>query len=191
MTPASKPVDPELLALLRDERRPLHPMVRRKGCRAPRRPTAAPTRWDRVLVNRPRYNSRLRHPYRRKQRRFTEDSPKFSGMQAFPPHRCGRDQSDHLGPLVRLLHAKTGLRWDAVYSELRARFGRDSTLHDHIWSHLEQMVAIRTRLHEGVVCHVGGLRPGPIRPGHRIQWYVHPTSGVLCRVPASRRPRVR
>ncbi|MEY3210431.1 MAG: hypothetical protein RIT28_912 [Pseudomonadota bacterium] len=143
---------------------------------------------DRVLIERPRYDSHRRHPQRRRQRRFDEDSPR---MQPVSRRGGSRHLSDLLGPLRRLLVRRCGSRWDAVYSELRAGLKPRSTLHLHVLEHLARMVHTDVVMIDGAPWSQswGGARP--LTDYNHHTFFVDPRDGVLRLAPMLTRKKAK
>ena len=143
---------------------------------------------DRVLIERPRYDSHRRHPQRRRQRRFDEDSPR---MQPVSRRGGSRYLSDLLGPLRRFLVTRCGSRWDAVYSELRAVLKARSTLHLHVLEHLERMVHTNVVLIDGALWSQSWGFERPLTDYNHNTFYVDPRDGVLRLAPMLTRKKVK
>jgi hypothetical protein len=150
-----------------------------------------------VIVERPRYGSRCKHPpkgeRKRRQKLGLDGLPRREGVR----RRWGGLQkglNEHLGPLRRYLDANVGRPWDKVFSEVCANISRDSAVQDHVRDHVEDYVERHVILIDGVPC-LGRVTWGllgwkygqPLSAmGRRPRWYVCPRSGLLKRVP---RPR--
>ena len=139
-----------------------------------------------VLIDRPRWHSRRRHPGRAKQRRWDEDSPTRA-----PVSRRGgtRGLSDHLGPLKRFLMRRRGQPWDRVYGEICRQIDRRSTLERHILEHLDHMVYQQVELRDGVPWVLGASGARPLRGEWRNCYYVEPGTGLLRAAPMTEAPR--
>lgn len=96
--------------------------------------------------------------------------------------------NEHLAPLRRLLDARVGRMWDAVYAELCEHVDRGNVVQKHILTHLFEYVETDARLIDGVPCYPPHRRrgwswyDGEIRG--RYQWYVCPKTGILRRAKA-------
>jgi hypothetical protein len=145
----------------------------------------------RVVTERPRAGGWRRYrPVREKAIAHRDldrlaDLPRQEGMR-LPHIRAGnpKDFTDLLGPLRGFLIQSVGRPWDKVYSEICERISPNSTVQIHILTHVGQFVQTRTLLgDDGMVYYCGkyttGLRAID-RPG---DMYVHPATGLLCRVP--------
>lgn len=87
--------------------------------------------------------------------------------------------NENLAPLRRFLGAQIGRPWDKVYSEISENLKVTSTVQQHVRDHLDDFVAIQTRMKAGVV--VCGSRWSGERTLERDyrRFYVHPRSGLL------------
>ena len=95
--------------------------------------------------------------------------------------------NEHLAPLRRLLDARVGRRWDAVYAELCEHVDRGNVVQKHILTHLFQYVETDARLIDGVPCYPPHRRWGRYAGDEirgRDQWYVCPKTGILRRAKA-------
>lgn len=139
-----------------------------------------------VLVERPRGGSRKRH-FRKKgyRRTLTRDVDAGRELPREGITALRGDTtwfSEHLGPLRRFLHARTGRRWDAVYAELCEHIDRGNLVQKHVLTHLFQYVEVNALLIDGVPHHPKGHRRYPLPPiVGRDQWYVCPKTGMLKR----------
>ncbi|MBC7770250.1 MAG: hypothetical protein H7124_15830 [Phycisphaerales bacterium] len=96
----------------------------------------------------------------------------------------GREQktkrlNETLNPLKRYLASNVGRPWDKVYSEISAHLKPSSTVQQHVRDHLQDFVAIKTRMKGGVVVatpRFGGERP--LSEDYSL-YYVHPRTGLL------------
>jgi hypothetical protein len=87
--------------------------------------------------------------------------------------------NENLNPLRRYLQSQTGRPWNKVYSEISENLKPISTVQQHVRDHLEDFVAIKTRMKAGVVIvaqRYGGERALE-EDYHRF--YVHPRTGLL------------
>jgi hypothetical protein len=149
-----------------------------------------------VIVERPRYGSRIRGTpkgYRRALQRLADDGPPgHEGMKR--RHRGGtKGLNEHLGPLRRYLDAQVGRPWDRVFSEICAHIDRASAVQDHVRDHVADYVVTHVVLIDGIPCSGEGARWHG-RPLHQIPWrrwcwYVCPRTGILRRIKAPVRSR--
>ncbi len=87
--------------------------------------------------------------------------------------------NETLNPLKRYLASNVGRPWDKVYSEIAAHLKPTSTVQQHVRDHLEDFVAIKTRMKAGAVVvtpRYGGERA--VAESH-VLYYVHPRTGIL------------
>jgi len=103
-----------------------------------------------------------------------------------PMRRPDRTKSlnENLAPLRRYIEAQVGRPWNKVYADISANLRPSSTVQQHVRDHVEDFVAFRTRMKDGVVMTTsvrhGGERK--LTEDHR-KLYVHPRSGILKRNP--------
>ena len=95
-----------------------------------------------------------------------------------------KEFSDLLGPLRQFLISRVGRKWDDVYSEIRERLNPNSTAQIHILSHVDDMVEPHVWIDESGQPHSKPhARWASLRGG---EMYVHPLTGMLCRLPEGR-----
>ena len=128
-----------------------------------------------------------------------EDAPRTQGYG----HRYHeKNLNENLAPLKRYLNRQVGRPWDKVYSELAEHLRLDNAVQRHVFEHVGDFVYIRTRLDaEGRVWGQGRRYGPPTQltsgPGarklesypRREALYVHPRTGLLCKVEAEPRRR--
>ena len=142
-----------------------------------------------VVIERPRSGGRGKYPRNSRRCRDRENLPAKEGMTR--PWILSGDQkafSDLLGPLRKFLVSRVGRRWDDVYSEIRERLNPSSTVQIHIMNHLFGFVEINPILGEDGAAWSTWRFGGPYRKAFPGALYVHPVTGVLCRVPEGRSP---
>lgn len=96
----------------------------------------------------------------------------------------GREQktkrlNETLNPLKRYLASNVGRPWDKVYSEISEHLKPTSTVQQHVRDHLQDFVAVKTRMKAGEVMvtpRFGGERP--LSEDWSL-YYVHPRTGLL------------
>ncbi len=140
-------------------------------------------RWDmaKVIVERPRYGSRLKASRKKGYRRHLqqsglEDLPRrepmlgrWRGMQ-----RC---LNEHLGPMRRFLRSRVGRPWNKVYQELCEHVALDNAVQNHVLTHIFDDVERRVEVQGDRIVATDGWRRGqPLRAG---QLYVCPMSGLV------------
>ena len=130
-----------------------------------------------VIVERPRRGG----SWSKEARGFwgSEDTPGRLGMRR--GHRHRKTLNENLAPLRRFLVRRAGRPWDAVFSEICAVIDNRSTVKQHIHSHIEDFVAVQTRLIDGEVFAQRAYMPlEPLRD-LRQPLYVDPLTGLLKR----------
>lgn len=134
-----------------------------------------------VIVERPRYGSRVRGKpkgYRRRLQRLSmEGLPRREGIKKRSQGGT-KSLNEHLGPLRRFLESRVGHPWNKVFSEICERVDRSSAVQDHVRDHVEDYVAVHVVLLGGVPCLADGL---PLARCWK-KWYVCPRSGLLKKV---------
>jgi hypothetical protein len=87
--------------------------------------------------------------------------------------------NENLNPLRRFLQSQIGRPWNKVYADISQHLKPTSTVQQHVRDHLEDFVAVKTRMKAGVVMvaqRFGGERALE-EDSHRF--YVHPRTGLL------------
>lgn len=149
---------------------------------------------SKVIVERPRWGSRMRMP-----RRFHRLDPRLiavdeDGCDPFPSrigHKAAASLAkrrkmlnENLAPLRRFLMKQAGRPWNDVWSEISENLRPTSTVQQHVRDHVEDFVAIRTFLHHGEIYFDDRWR-GPRPLAHRwnahLLLYVDPQTGILRR----------
>lgn len=134
---------------------------------------------SKVIVERPRWGHDMNS---REGRRFRaeQDYGGKAGMMRGYGNR--KHFSENLAPLARWLASQVNRPWDKVYSELCANIDRRNTVQEHIFAHIENFVALDTKLVDGKVVVFGGWprRNMPIEEA-RMDLYVHPRTRLLLR----------
>ncbi|NWG54128.1 MAG: hypothetical protein HXY28_10445 [Hydrogenophilaceae bacterium] len=137
-----------------------------------------------VIVERPRHNSRHGHFTPGRARALTDDDDAPLSVRVKPTRQAKtKHLNEHLGPLKRFLEKQVGRPWDKVYSEVSANLKAANPVQQHVRDHLDDFVAVRTRMENGKVM---SQHPylGPV--GLEREWrrfYVHPKTGLLRRNP--------
>jgi hypothetical protein len=129
-----------------------------------------------ILVERPRPPSRV--PRGRDGRKFRDqsDAP-FLPMKA--GYRDPKSLNENLRPLARYLKRQIGRPWDKVYSEVCAVIDGRNAVQRHILEHLDQYVAVHTRVVDGHLIDLGRQILGVRRVWQPL--YVDPRTGLLRR----------
>lgn len=87
--------------------------------------------------------------------------------------------NENLNPLRRFLQSAVGRPWNKVYAEISEHLKPTSTVQQHVRDHLEDFVAVKTRMKGGVVMvtqRFGGER---VLEEDYHRFYVHPRTGLL------------
>jgi len=144
-----------------------------------------------VIVERPRirpFRASGHEPtrvLRHRAKRDPEGAPALAGMRRPFGGRFGlkaKVLNENLTPLRRFLEGSVGRRWDAVYSEIRARIHVSSAVQAHVLSHVRELV-VEHAVIDGAVVWGCWSAPGVVggwRPLRRGQLYVDSDDGVLC-----------
>jgi hypothetical protein len=119
-----------------------------------------------------------------------DELPTFEGIRR--PHRERKGLNENLSPLRRYLRSQVGRPWDKVYADICENLRPESTVQQHVRDHIEDFVAVRTRLMDGAVFVIDprGWR-GSIRRLDEafVELYVHSVSGLLLENRSMRRGR--
>lgn len=121
---------------------------------------------------------------RRQAKRNPEEAPQPRSMRGF----YGWDKkalNENLNPLERFLNAQVGRPWNDVYSEVCANIKLSNAVQRHILEHLDHMVEVNVIMGVTKVCALGICGRIQLYGG---ELYVHPETGLLCKVPGSRYP---
>ena len=140
---------------------------------------------SKVIVEAPRLGGGARkHPRpgggSKKHRALVADreAPLHQGMRR--AHKDRKGFNEHLSPLRRFLESRVGKHWPKIYAEICEHLRPSSTVQQHVLDHLDDFVAVRTSIKDGVIWvhddgHVHRLDEGG------VQLYVHPVSRCLLR----------
>jgi hypothetical protein len=153
-----------------------------------------------VIVERPRRGGGWALQKDGRKFRNSEDAPQKVGMKR--GYQSRKSLNENLSPLKRFLESSIGKPWNKVYSELSEGIDRRNTVQEHIYSHIEQFVAIHTKWDQ-----TGVNKPNNgdcVRLIERIwfggentlkhcnfEMYVHPKTGLLLGNPYYKRWSVR
>jgi len=140
---------------------------------------------SKVIVETPRLGGRPRkHPRpgggSKKHRALVADleAPLQQGMRR--AHKDRKGFNEHLSPLRRFLESRVGKYWPKVYSEICENLRPSSTVQQHVRDHLEDFVAVRTSIRDGVIWVHSRRRVHRLHEGWE-RLYVHPVSHCLLR----------
>jgi len=141
---------------------------------------------SKVIVERPRSGRSFAKVAKPGRTRIVEDDdgePLRAGKGGRAPVRTKSQKNkrlnENLAPLRRYLARNVERPWAKVYSEISEHLKPSSTVQQHVRDHIDDFVAIKTRMKAGVVMatpRFGGERS--IVDDHR-QFYVHPRTGIL------------
>jgi hypothetical protein len=95
------------------------------------------------------------------------------------PLRKTKALNENLNPLRRYLESNVDRPWNKVFSEISEHLKATSTVQQHVRDHLEDFVAVKTRMRKGevvVINRYGG--EAPLSAGY-FRLYVHPRTGLL------------
>lgn len=121
--------------------------------------------------------------------RNSEEAPAKLGMRA--GYRSRKWLNENLNPLERYLHAQIGRPWDKVYSEICRTIDGRSTVKQHVLLHVNDFIAVHTKLVDGVVHGMRYSSFGPFEPLDQVHCdlYIHPVNGLLLKNRAYARRR--
>lgn len=106
-----------------------------------------------------------------------------SGPGRAPARRKDKHFNEHLGPLRNYLENSVGRPWNKVYSEICQAIDTRSTIGAHVLQHVEDFIAVETRIENGKV--VARRRWRVAEPVDGL--YVHPLTGLIRRTKEKRR----
>lgn len=136
---------------------------------------------SKVIVERPRFDHAGRRQRPGRTRVVTDDDG--APLAAREPMRRQdktKGLNENLAPLKRYLESQVGRPWNKVYADISANLRPSSTVQQHVRDHVEDFVAFRTRMKDGVVmtssARMGGERP--LTEDYR-KFFVHPRTGIL------------
>jgi hypothetical protein len=144
---------------------------------------------DKVIVERPRYGSRMRGTaikgYSKRENKLgMEISPtKESMTKRYGYNR--KQLNEYLSPLRRYLLSQVGRQWDSVFSEICENIRLDSAVQSHVRDHIDHMVARDIQVIDGKVCDSKEMELYPSRFSECF--YVCPDTGILKKTPERNR----
>lgn len=142
-------------------------------------------RLDRIVIERPRggmrLSSRRLQGHKKNLEKLTEVASTDGLLSPYLIKTREKTKyfSDHLGPMRRWLRSKVGQPWDLVYNELCQRIDTKTLCGQHLLFHVWEYVEREVDLIDGVPYHKNGYRYSGWR---RKELYVHPETGILCKV---------
>lgn len=138
---------------------------------------------SKVIVERPRlgHSNKKTRPGRTRALEDEDGEPLRARSPARTKAIKTKRLNENLAPLKRYLAAQVGRPWNKVYSEISANLKPTSTVQQHVRDHVEDFVAVKTRMAGGKV-RVAQSRFGPGDLLLEEDWrpfYVHPRTGLL------------
>jgi hypothetical protein len=126
-----------------------------------------------VIVERPRKGKGVDPPVARLRDHL--DGPSRLGMRF---GYGGRALNENLAPLRRFLQRQIGRPWNKVFSEIAACIDRRNTVQQHIYQHLDDIIATQVEWRDGELINLkGGWRV--IQRSLRQKLYVDPRTGLI------------
>jgi hypothetical protein len=136
---------------------------------------------SKVIVERPRGDHRgeWARPGRSRPLEDDEGAPLRTRAPVRNPQKT-KGLNENLAPLKRYLAQQVGRPWDKVFSEISEHLRPTSTVQQHVRDHIEDFVAVQTRMRDGKVVTLwrGGGKETPLDQEWR-KLYVHPRTGLL------------
>jgi len=140
-----------------------------------------------VIIERPRWGSRMGHPRRAKRMdakvaaaRDPDLMLSKLGMKRGATFaRVSKSLNENLAPLRRYLESQVNRPWDKVWSDICENLSTASTVQQHVRDHVSDFVAIHTSIKDGVL--YGQTRYGKLHPLTDLHYrlYVDPRTGIL------------
>ena len=144
-------------------------------------------RLDEILIERPRCGLKISAKkltgYKKALKKITDEASEDGLLQPYLLKTWKRSKyfSDNLAPLHGWLKSKVGQPWNDVYSELCQRLKRDTVTGRHVFLHLWDFVERDVAIIDGVPYQKNN-RKYPLHRWWRHEFFVHPDTGLLCRV---------
>lgn len=98
--------------------------------------------------------------------------------------------TDVLGPIVGYLRKQVGRKWDHVFSDICHNLPNNSLNTSHVRDHIKGFVETDVILIDGVPYESDGIHKIE-GYSHYPQFYVHPVTGILCKLENHRKYRYR
>ena len=141
-----------------------------------------------VIIERPRWGSRMRHVrrLRRVDPKRAADDPeslpfRIGLSRAATLNKRTKEFRDLLGPLKRYLARQVNRPWDKVWSEICKNLKAENPAQRHVRLHVHDFVAINTTVRDGAVWVTDRWgRADPLTTGYP-ELYVDPRTGILRR----------
>lgn len=141
---------------------------------------------SKVIVERPRLGRAWASEKRPGRSRPVEDDdgePLRAGRGGRAPTRTKplktKNLNENLAPLRRYLGKQVGRPWNKVFSEISAHLKPTSTVQQHVRDHIEDFVAIKTRMRAGKVVVTGPWGGERALDQDYRRYFVHPRTGLL------------
>lgn len=90
-----------------------------------------------------------------------------------------KNLNETLNPLKRYLQSNVGRPWNKVFSEISENLKPTSTVQQHVRDHIEDFVAVKTRMRAGAVYVTGRWGRETALTDAYQPLYVHPRTGLL------------
>jgi len=135
-----------------------------------------------VIVERPRIGHSKRWVKPGRTRPLVDDEGNPLRASAREPKKATpktKALNENLSPLRRYLEANVGRPWNKVYSELSENLRVTSAVQQHVRDHVEDFVAIKTRMRSGEIVVTGRWGRETALPESYQPLYVHPRTGLL------------
>ena len=141
-----------------------------------------------VVVERPRWGSRLRNQKFGAKLRYIPDhdyedqTKKARGFESWH-NGWGKSFTDVLGPLWKYLHRNLGRPWNKIYSEMCESLDKRKVTGRHIFEHLKHMVELDCYVDDDGKVKYKQYRRYVFNADQRQEvhgYYVHPRTGLLC-----------
>lgn len=142
----------------------------------------APMRKDmsKVIVERPRLGRASAGLKPGRTRALVDDDGEpLRAREPKGPARKTKNFNENLNPLKRYLAANVGRPWNKVYSEISAQLKPTSTVQQHVRDHLDDFVAVKTRMKGGQVMTTPRFGGELSLERDRRLYFVHPRTGLL------------
>jgi hypothetical protein len=152
-------------------------------------------RLSEIVIERPRHGMKISlkklKGFKKQLDKLTQEASEDGLLSPYliKPRNKSKYLSDHLGPLRRFLRSHIGQPWNDVYSELCQQLDTNTMAGQHVLSHVWDYVERHVELIDGILYR----KSYPVSLGSciRIQFYVHPETGILCVVEKTPRKQKR
>jgi hypothetical protein len=145
-----------------------------------------------IIVERPRWGHSVRTERGGRSRAIMDDDGNpTSARELVRPKPKSKELNENLAPLKRYLAAQVGRPWNKIFSEISANLKPTSTVQQHVRDHVEDFVAVKTRMEKGVVTIVARFGQARAIGDTHYPFYVHPRTGLLKRNEAAGRRKAK